>query len=206
MDWTASRDVTLVVGQSGSGKTTFCLRYLVNQPDLVARFLWDSDGQLSDRLGIPAAETEEELELSLADGWSIYDPTTGFPGRLAEAFEWWCGWLYQAAARGPGPKVILVDEVWRYCSPHSIPATLAEIVQAGRVRGISSMFATQRPNRINEAITNEATELVCFRLQGARALKTVEELGGPPGVESLPPGSWVSRDLRLGGQLQGRLW
>jgi glycine cleavage system aminomethyltransferase T len=68
------------------------------------------------------------------------------------------------------------------------------------------MFATQRPNRINEAITNETTELVCFRLQGANALRVVMEMGAPAEVDSLPPGGWVARDLRRGGSLRGSLW
>jgi hypothetical protein len=206
LDFGADRDVTLVCGQSGSGKTTFALRYLVNAPDLVARFAWDVDGQISSRLGVPAAVDPEELEASLADGWTVFDPHAMFPGRLAEGFAWFCGWVFEACGRGPGRKVLLVDEVWRYCSPTAIPPTLAECVQTGRVRGLSSMFATQRPNRINESITNETTELVCFRLQGANALRVVQELGAPAEVASLPPGAWIARDLRLGGSLRGALW
>lgn len=206
MDWSADRSVTLVAGQSGSGKTTFALRYLVNAPDLVARFAWDADGQIASRLGVPAAETEEDLEASLEDGWSVFSPDVMFPGRHAEGFAWFAGWVFGACARGPGRKVLLVDEVWRYCSPTSIPPTLAECVQTGRVRGLSSMFATQRPNRINESITNETTELVCFRLQGANALRVVQEMGAPAEVAALPPGAWIARDLRRGGQLRGRLW
>lgn len=179
IDYTHRRAVTLVCGSSGTGKTTFALRYLVNAQSLACRYLWDPDGQLSDRLGLACAVTEAELKCAAEVGWCIFDPNTLFPGRHAEGLAWWCGWVYAHAATMPGKKVMLVDEVWRYCTNASIPQSLAECIQTGRVRGLDCMFATQRPNRLNEAVTNEVTECVAFRLQGANALRVVGELGSP---------------------------
>ncbi len=207
IDYAATRAVTLAAGCSGSGKTTFCLRYLVNDQKLAARFLWDADGQLSDRLGLASASTAEELLASIEDGWAIFDPNVLFPGRHAEGFAWFAGWAYSMAATLPGRKCLLVDEVWRYCSNVSIPQSLAECIQTGRVRGLDCMFATQRPNRLNEAITNEVTECVAFRLQGTNALRVVGELGAPLSeVGRLPKGSWISTSTETGARLSGRLW
>lgn len=207
IDYAATRAITLVAGCSGSGKTTFCLRYLVNDRTLAARFLWDADGQLADRLGLASASTPEELQASIEDGWAIFDPNPLFPGRHAEGFAWFAAWAYAASAGIPGRKVLLVDEVWRYCNNVSIPQPLAECIQTGRVRGLDCMFATQRPNRLNEAVTNEVSECVAFRLQGPNALRVVGELGCPVSdVACLARGHWLASNTETGARMSGRLW
>ena len=68
-------------------------------------------------------------------------------------------------------------------------------------------FCTQRPNRLNEAVTNEVTELVCFRLQGLNALERVKELGADTAeVTALPMGAFVAVNVDSGAELRGRLW
>lgn len=102
---------------------------------------------------------------------------------------------------------MLVDEVWKYCSPTAIPQELANCIQTGRIRNLEMMFATQRPNRLNETITNEVTELVCFRLQGVNALKRVADLGAPlEEVVALAPGAFVAVNVDTGGELRGRVF
>ena len=207
IDTSATRAVTLVAGKSGSGKTTFALRYLVNASDLACRFVWDADGQIAGRLSLPAAENPEELALAAADGWAIFDPNALFPGRHAEGFAWFAAWSYAAASRMPGRKLLLVDEVWRYCSPNAIPQSLAECIQTGRVRRLDCMFATQRPARLNGAVTNEVTEAVSFNLREPAGLDRLEELGADPGeVLALPPGSFVAVNVERGGFLRGKVF
>jgi DNA helicase HerA-like ATPase len=64
-------------------------------------------------------------------------------------------------------------------------------IQTGRKRRLETVFCTQRPNRLNEAITNEVSELVGFRLQGENAIRLVERLAGKPlGAPELP---WWAR-------------
>ena len=106
----------------------------------------------------------------LADGFVVFGPHTMFAGRLEEALEWFCTFAFDASSRMPGAKLLLLHEAWKYCTPGSIPMPLATCIQTGRKRGLGMAFATQRPNRLNESITNETTELVCFRLQGENAL------------------------------------
>ena len=104
----------------------------------------------------------------------------------------------------PGRKIFFVDEVWKFCSPHSIPLSLAECVQDGRKVGLEMMFATQRPNKLNGSITGEVTELVCFRLQENNALGTLAELGADiEAVRALLLGSFVSFDCLTRGTATG---
>ena len=152
-------------------------------------------------------DTVEELPFALEDGWVIFDPNTLYPGNHADAFAWFCAWCFEVCGRVPGEKIMLVDEVWKYCTPSTIPPELATCIQTGRVRSLGMMFATQRPNRLNEAITNEVTELICFRLQGENALKRVADLGlGPEEVAALPLGHYVALNLDTGGTLRGRVF
>jgi len=207
MDFAARRACTLVAGVSGSGKTTFALRYLVHDRSLALRLVWDPDGQLSTRLGVPPATTVQELALAAEDGWIVFDPNVMFPGKHGQGFDWFCRWAYQVAGARPGRKCLLVDEVWRYCTATTIPQSLAECIQTGRVRSLDTLFAVQRPNRLNEAILNEATEFVAFRLQGSNALRTVESLGADGlRVSNLPLGTFESWNLQNGQRLSGRVF
>ena len=160
-----------------SGKSTFALRYLVGDRSLTCRFLFDPEGEFSTRLGLRAARSAQECELALDDGFVVFDPHTMFAGRLEEALEWFCTFAFDASSRMPGAKLLLLDEVWKYCTPGSIPMPLATCIQTGRKRGLGMAFATQRPNRLNESITNETTELVCFRLQGGERLNRINADG-----------------------------
>jgi len=63
------------------------------------------------------------------------------------------------------------------------------------------------PNKLPEAITNEATELVCFSLQGANGLDRVADKGADSdAVAALPKGSFLAYNCDSGGQLAGRLF
>ena len=198
---------TLAAGISGSGKTTFALRYLVADDSFTCRCLFDPEGEFSNRLQLPAAETLEELNFAVEDGFVIFDPHTLFPGNLSGAFEWFCDWSFAAASRLPGRKVMLLDEAWKYCSPHSIPFALSNCIRTGRKRGLEMFFCTQRPNKLNEAILNETTELVCFRIQGNNALGKVKDLGADDlEVSDLPLGSFVGRNVKSGVEIRGKLF
>lgn len=203
----ATSACTLVSGMQGSGKTTFALRYLVATGTSAHIFLFDPRGDLAERLKLAPAETEPELWISLDDGITVFDPAVLFPGQRAAGFEWFCAWVSQACAALPGRKVFFIDEVWKFCSPHSIPLSLAECVQDGRKLGLEMMFATQRPNKLNGSITGEVTELVCFRLQESNALATLAELGADlDRVRALPLGSFVSFDCLTRGTASGRVF
>ena len=205
-DYTLPPCETLIVGMPGSGKTTFALRYLLNMP-AACRFVFDDLGQVAARLGIPHAGTAAELESSLATRWAVFNPHRMFPGNAAAAFRFFCKWSFDAARRGSGKKIFLADELWRWCSPGSIPIELATISQMGRAENLELVTATQLPHRVNSAITGSATELVCFRLDEPLALGRIGELGANEAdVKSLPLGSFISINRFSGSRLAGRVF
>ncbi len=207
------RSVTVNAGMSGSGKSSLGIRYLLNAP-LSYRFLFDPDpgernltlGEFADRLKLPPARDQAELAENLCRGWIAFDPWTLFPGKVEEAFDWFCRWTFEVCGRLPGDKLLVVDEVWKYCSPVSIPFWLTRVVKEGRKRGLRLMVNIQEPHRLSGRISAEMSELICFRLQLPRALEWL----GPFDVEAqevarLAPLQFVARNLDSGGMLRGRV-
>lgn len=198
--------VTCILGRSGSGKTTFALRYLLNVP-AACRFVFDDRGQVAQRLRITPAGTLDEIEAAIPSRWVVFNPHRMFPGRLKEAFAWFCKFAFDASGRGPGKKVLFVDEVWQWCDPNRCPPELLTVVQTGRVYGLELLTVTQRPNRLNGALLDQATELVAFSLLGDNGLDRIAELGvTPEAVAALPKGQFIAFNLDSGATLSGRMW
>ena len=205
-DYTLPPCSTLVVGMTGSGKTTFALHYLKAAP-AACRFIFDDLGRAATRLEVSPACFERDCEAALPSRWVIFNPHRMFPGDMKAAFRWFCHWVYHASRRGPGKKIVLVDELWQFCTADSIPRELAVLSQTGREENIELLTATQRPELVNASIIGACTELVCFKLQEHDALRTVRKLGADAeAVTALPLGSFISYDRLKGGTMTGRMF
>ena len=205
-DYTLPPCSTLLCGMTGSGKTTFALRYLLNV-SAACRFVFDDLGQCAARLKLPHAGTAAELEAALATRWVIFNPHRMFPGDTAGAFRFFCQWAYDCSRRGPGKKVLLVDELWKFCSPNQIPKELAVVAQPGRVENLELVTATQLPHKIHASISGQSTELVCFRLDEPLALDKVQELGADrDAVQGLPLGSFIAWNRLSRARLDGKVF
>ncbi|MCU0784645.1 MAG: hypothetical protein MUF81_11505 [Verrucomicrobia bacterium] len=81
------------------------------------------------------------------------------------------------------------------------------VVQTGREENIEYVCCTQLPHKVNASVTDQSTELVCFRLIEPLALKRVSELGADPAaVAALPLGSFIACNRIAAGQLAGRVF
>jgi len=191
---------------TGSGKTTFAIRYLLNA-DFSCAFLFDDLGRFATRLKARPAYTERELELALPTRWVIFNPHRAFPGRTRDAFRYFSKWAYAASKRGDGKKLFVVDELWQWCTDDAIPVELAMLSQCGREENIELVTCTQRPELVNASITGACTELICFRLDEPDALRTVKKLGADPeSVSRLPLGEFVARNRLSGGLLRAKIF
>lgn len=205
-DYTLPPCVTLLAGMTGSGKTTFAIRYLLNVP-AACRFVFDDLGQMAARLRLPHASTAVELEQALATKWVLFNPHRMFPGQLTNAFRFFCHWAFEVSRRGEGKKVFVGDEIWRFCSPHAIPVELATLAQMGRAENVELVCATQLPHKVNASITGSATEVVSFRLDEPLALARIKDLGGDPDqIRDLPLGSFVAWNRLSRGRLTGTVF
>ncbi|HEV2391070.1 MAG TPA: hypothetical protein VG146_01770 [Verrucomicrobiae bacterium] len=206
-DYTLELANTLIVGMSGSGKSTFAYRYLLNAP-AACRFLFDDLGRAATRLNLRPCYTSAELEAALASRWVIFNPARMFPdGDYKAAFRFFCDWVYAASQRGPGKKLVLVDEIWQWQDREDIPRELDRLVRLGREEDTELVSATQSPSLINASITGQSTELVCFRLDEPKELACVRRLGADAeAVQGLPLGSFLSWNRLTRTKLSGKLF
>ena len=216
-DFSLAPQHTLIPGMTGSGKTTFVLRYLLNhEPEPACRFIFDDLNRMCPRLKLTPCLTPAQLEASLATRWSAFNPWRMLPqfgGDAKKAFAWWCDWVFHCAGRGPGKKLVVIPEVWRHCNLDTIPPGLALLAQAGRELNVELVMDTQRPELLNPSLTGAVTELVCFRLMSSEALRAVEKLCRDSGIAAhreqvagLPLGSFRAWNRLSGGSLAGKLF
>lgn len=205
-DFTLPPANTLIVGMTGSGKSTFALNYL-RAANVACRFIFDDLGRAATRLKVTPSYTAREVEIALGKRWVVFNPHRMFPGDTKNAFRWFCDWTYRTSCRGPGKKLFLVDELWQWCSPTEMPKELALVVQTGREENLELVTATQLPHKVNASITGQSTELVCFRLSEPLALNRVKELGAAPDVcAAAPLGQFVSYNRLSSGTITGRVF
>ena len=212
---------TTVVGMSGSGKTTAVILYLLNvEPEPACRFIFDDENQNAPRLRLKPCFTEAELEASLVGRWSVFNPERMFPPRdndrslydaKRRAFRAWCKWVYEVCQRGPGKKIISIPEIWRFCTPDSIPPEFAALMQLGRSHGVHVICDTQRPELVNESVLGQTTELICFKISptAPEALRTIRKLAPQvPQIEKpeWPRGQFWSWNVLSGATLTGRVF
>lgn len=199
---------TLVCGASETGKTSFAIRYLLNSR-YSTRLIFDPDGEFAQRLGLPSVGRAVDLDLAWRRGWVCFDPGVHFAGRNEDAFRWFLAWSMDVARSIPnGTSLLVVDECWKFCSPHSIPPEFAAVLQTGRKVGLQGMFLTQRPAKLNGALHNETTETVSFLIQEAAGLEKLEAEHGLDAAEikALPPGKFVAVNRLSRAVLRGALF
>lgn len=205
-DYTLEPRNTLVVGMTGSGKTTFAIRYLLNVAT-ACRFIFDDLGRFAKRLDLIPARTLNECEAAVASRWVVYNPHTMFPGKPKNGFNWFCEWVYKKSKQGPGHKVFCVDEVWQWQDGRSVPDELLTIATTGREEGIELMTCTQYPHWTNASLTGSATELVAFKLCETDALDEVKRIGlDKAEVAALPLGKFIALNRLLGQKLSAKLF
>lgn len=148
--------VTTVLGQRGTGKTTWVKKELCSLPRWI---LWDTLGEYS---GAPIVKARADLFQEVED-WGdggvhrvIFNclednemEALSFTCRLCEAL---------------GNVTLIIEEVDSYATPTIIPPDLRRLLKIGRHYHVGMIFISRRPAEINRLITSQTRRFVCFRL------------------------------------------
>ena len=196
----------LVTGASGRGKSSYWTRLLIGYP-AQHKFVFDHEGELAVRLRVRAAEDLAGLAQAANTPWCIFDPARMFPGRLPDAFAFFCDFTFQAAVKMRGSKLFACDELQKLLGTDRITDELALVLETGRRYGIDAVMVAQAPNLIHNRIRNQLTEVVTFQQLDGNALKYLREVGfNDEEVRQLRIGQFVARNLKTGGEARGNVF
>lgn len=216
------RSIIVVAGVPSVGKSTACIRGLING-EFSARFIFDPQpgefnpdlGEFADRLKVAPTVNRFDIvhhlvrqphaEAGVKGAFMALDPHELFP-TVHDAFDFLCEFAWEQSARLPGDKILVVDDGYLFCTPHKIPEPLARIAYSGSKRRLALLINSQQPHLLHSTIKACCSEIICFRLQGDGALDFAEANGFKrDDVANLPPLHFVGRSLDTGGELKGKL-
>ena len=201
----------LITGSSGTGKTTFVLRYLTGT--LADRVLiYDWQGEFAERLGLTPQPLNFAALGDHADAHrvTVCDPAlTECPaGEGLARFAVFCR-EYARNLPNNGTALIVVDELHRLQDTNAagVPPEFVDVLEFGRRDGLDAVMVSQAPNLLHNRIRNQITEAVVFRLIDARAAGWLEPLGFDlDAIREQRSGSYIYRNTETGLTLTGRVF
>ncbi len=190
----------LIVGKSGSGKSTYQIRYVQNA-DYAQIFLFDHKNEFEQRLGIVPAYSIDECTEQIKQGqkYISYCYAEDYPGDSENAFQFYCEWVYEICKvlREDGKaRLFATDEVNRFTGTADMGWSFRQLIEDGRLQGLDFIGTSHAANQIHNRLRLQLSEIVALRTLDPRPLAFLEENGfDPEAVKSLPVGSYIIKDL-----------
>lgn len=197
----------LVTGASGSGKSTFATKYLVNTKAKL-KLIFDHELEFALRSKLPVAQTERDLADQVKTGIVIFDPAKMFPGKADDALAFFMEWSLDLSDKVIGRKVLFVDEIQLFVDANRWPPELAKVIQTGRRYELDLLICSQQVNELHNRLRQQLTEVITFRQQDPRALEWLEQAGplDPVAVSALQPGEFLAWQRLSGRVTPGRVF
>lgn len=204
----------LVVGKSGSGKTTYLIRFVEHAPDYGTVFLFDHKGEFEERMGIVPCRSIDECEERLKKGekYISYFYADDYPGDSASAFQFYCDWTYaitraRVEAGFGGASLFACDEVNRFTGTSDLGFAFGQLIEDGRLWGLDFAGTSHAANQIHNRLRMQLSEIVAMRTIDKRPLGFLEECGfDTTRVQELPIGAFITRDLNTDTFTEGKLF
>jgi hypothetical protein len=201
----------LIVGKSGSGKTTYELRYVRNSGHATV-FIFDHKQEFEEREGIPASISIDECTERLTKGEKFisYHYAHEFPGDAENAFQFFCEWVYEIckALRDDGKeRLFACDEVNRFTGTGDMGWAFRQLIEDGRLQGLDFVGTSHAANQIHNRLRLQLSEIVALRTLDPRPLAFLQENGFPvEEIKALPTGAFIAKDLDTDTFTRGKLF
>jgi len=199
------------VGQSGTGKTTGAIRYIL--PSHHGRVvIADHEGEFAHRLRVPLSQTWEEVWAALETQRVVCcDITELSPDGTEAAFDQLSAEILDLAKTTFEPRnievLLVMDEVQKYVTVHDMPPHFKNCLETGRKWGLDTLSISQRPNAMNGAMKEQFTEMFFFRLQDPNSQKFGDYFGLSREEQTeLRDGEYWYMNMKTGGRKKDSLW
>lgn len=194
----------LIGGKSGSGKTTYLIRYVRNS-DYTRYFVFDHKNEFENRMGLSTAYSLEEVSEALkrGDRYISYHHSSEFPGDVETAFQVFCEWSYEVCKAMEGQKdgaagnsLFVCDEVNRFTTTSDLGFGFKQLIEDGRLQGLDLVATSHAQNQISNRLRLQLSEIVALRTQDQRPLQFLEEEGfDVDKVRGLATGEYIVKDM-----------
>lgn len=201
----------LIVGKSGSGKSTYQLRY-VQHSAFQRYFIFDHKLEFAERLGIKPSSSIDEMAERLGKGerYLSYHYAEEFPGSSEDGFQFFCEWAYEIAKElrdDGGTSLFVCDEVNRFTTTSDMGWAFRQLIEDGRLQGLDFIGTSHAANQISNRLRLQLSEIVALRTLDPRPLAFLEECGfDPEEVSALPTGAFITKDLDTDEFTRGKLF
>lgn len=196
---------------SGSGKTTYLLRYLEHSGHHRV-FIFDHKLETQARLGIPACFSTEEMVEKVKKGEKFisYHHAEEYPGLSDNAFAFFSEWVFEVckALCEDGKKSLFVcDEVNRFTGNQNMVWEFGQTIEDGRLQGLDFIGTSHAANQIHNRLRLQLSEIVALRSKDVLPLKFLEENGfNADEIRNLQTGEFITKNLTDDSFKKGKLF
>ncbi len=200
----------LGVGMSGMGKTGYGERYIIGSHHSRV-LIYDHQGEFQQRLNLFPVKNFEEVARRLPNERILcFDYSFEYRGQLEECFAYFCSQVFDICKDELVPlgkeALFVCDEIQKCLGPNTLPQPFKDIIQTGRRFNLDTLSLSQQPNELHNSLRNQVTEFVSFKLQDARALKWVDEMGMPVDkIAKLPKLNYYWKNTHTGEERDGKI-
>lgn len=203
----------LQTGASGFGKSTFQIHF-VRTFRAKFKFVFDHKHQFAPALGGHSCTSAAELWAAVTQrGGCIFNPSRMFPGKLPEAFKWFCQWSWLAGERLRGTKLLAFDEAGLLLPSNRTryeEHPIRKHMETGREFEWNLNASAQSANQLAALMLNQMNRIIAFGQRGEKANQLlISEFGFDRAelrkLEKSGVGHYVSYDGDAGRFERGKL-
>ena len=123
------------------------------------------------------------------------------------ALRWFVQWFLAVAKRGPGRKILYIDELRNFGNKFSVLPEINRAIRYGRADGAQCLTSTQYPRDYHVDIRAGVTEWVCFNTTEPDDLNAVRPyFSGVDALPGLAKGEFIAVNREGGATTRGRLF